>query len=897
MDVEKSFKQQHTKTKETEVQEVEIALSDRDSSSLDSADGVPAIKKGNSEVRYNKDYASLLDTPVKSTPEAKGASVTPQKSIKRTSSIHVKRHDSKGRADSYQLSPDLQAVTNDLLANKYGGKEKANSAAKVIQEYYRHWVLSRSFKRMRAYSEKRKKSITRYPERILDSDRKRGQNTMYNIENPVLIVDLENGQEKDSSLYLQTKEEDENTTLEAERTERTSSFLKTMSRGKIVADEKGAVNGDGRKILLPSDTMFYCGSPKENKVEKETLLGSSRPVKPNNEAASVDDEAEEEKQGSPESEEISKKKITRSDSSDSYEIIDAQQLMQVYARDAQSVGSVSSVSSDTIDDRQDVYDSTASSMFYDDDRYPPTVDKSRKWKYRIGINLFNSKPEDGIEYLVDNELIQNNPKSVADFLRKETSIAKQKISEYFGNFRKEMNRLALSEFASSFDFANKEIDEALRQFQSYFKLTGEAQSIERFLQVFSEQYVVCNPDGMTINVDTVLLLSYAMAMLNTDLHNENVKRKMTVDDFINNLRGTDDGKDFPREMLLNIYNRIQKNEFSTGADHMTQLKQIEQSFIGKIPSIAEPHRQFVKLFTLEEVHDPNRIDKPHMRLAFLFNDLLLLAKPRIRQGGHGGGQITLKASYKLLGMQLAEFSNEHYKYGVYLQTKIDSKTVARFNLKDEKMRKSFVEDLDDCIRETTGMNNIRIALSKSKHAARGNYIGPQSMTLDRKKIKRKTEGGGETLSLLNVQITSLEAEELTSKNRASSMLNISEAASDTESEPSMRRSNSSNSLDNAIINPPREPRPLKKIRSAMRWMKPASSSRRRSESSNTRLKHSSLPRISEAVQNSSSVPRRKHTLFGFSLRRKTSVENSDRRREVGKSTFFEEVDDIKEKSV
>ena len=36
-------------------------------------------------------------------------------------------------------------------------------------------------------------------------------------------------------------------------------------------------------------------------------------------------------------------------------------------------------------------------------------------------------------------------------------------------------------------------------------------------------------------------------------------------------------------MLHNIFNRIQKNEFSTGADHVTQLKQIEQSFIGKIP--------------------------------------------------------------------------------------------------------------------------------------------------------------------------------------------------------------------------------------------------------------------------------------------------------------------------
>ena len=47
--------------------------------------------------------------------------------------------------------------------------------------------------------------------------------------------------------------------------------------------------------------------------------------------------------------------------------------------------------------------------------------------------------------------------------------------------------------------------------------------------------------------------------------------------------GTDDGQDFPQEMLHGIFTRIQKNEFSTGGDHMTQLKQIEQSFIGKIP--------------------------------------------------------------------------------------------------------------------------------------------------------------------------------------------------------------------------------------------------------------------------------------------------------------------------
>ena len=67
------------------------------------------------------------------------------------------------------------------------------------------------------------------------------------------------------------------------------------------------------------------------------------------------------------------------------------------------------------------------------------------------------------------------------------------------------------------------------------------------------------------------------------------------------------------------------------------------------------------------------------------------------------------------------------------------------------------------------------ALSKSKQGTRSNYIGPQSMTLDRKKIKAK-RGTAETLSLLSVDINSLEDDSL-SKNRASSMLNISEAAS------------------------------------------------------------------------------------------------------------------------
>lgn len=38
-------------------------------------------------------------------------------------------------------------------------------------------------------------------------------------------------------------------------------------------------------------------------------------------------------------------------------------------------------------------------------------------------------------------------------------------------------------------------------------------------------------------MDAILILAFAIVMLNTDLHSPNVKRRMTEMDFINNLQG------------------------------------------------------------------------------------------------------------------------------------------------------------------------------------------------------------------------------------------------------------------------------------------------------------------------------------------------------------------------
>lgn len=71
---------------------------------------------------------------------------------------------------------------------------------------------------------------------------------------------------------------------------------------------------------------------------------------------------------------------------------------------------------------------------------------------------------------------------------------------------------------------------------------GEAQKIEKVLEVFARHYSVCNAEAITRHFnssDTLFLLAYAVVMLNTDLHSRSVRsdKKMKLDAFIQNLAG------------------------------------------------------------------------------------------------------------------------------------------------------------------------------------------------------------------------------------------------------------------------------------------------------------------------------------------------------------------------
>jgi brefeldin A-resistance guanine nucleotide exchange factor 1 len=60
-------------------------------------------------------------------------------------------------------------------------------------------------------------------------------------------------------------------------------------------------------------------------------------------------------------------------------------------------------------------------------------------------------------------------------------------------------------------------------------------------------------------------------MLNTDLHNPQVRKRMTIEDYQRNLRGVNDGSDFSPEYLQAVYDSIRKQEIVMPEEHTGQL--------------------------------------------------------------------------------------------------------------------------------------------------------------------------------------------------------------------------------------------------------------------------------------------------------------------------------------
>ncbi|KAK0407412.1 hypothetical protein QR680_019183 [Steinernema hermaphroditum] len=182
----------------------------------------------------------------------------------------------------------------------------------------------------------------------------------------------------------------------------------------------------------------------------------------------------------------------------------------------------------------------------------------------IGREKFNMDSKRGVEYLMEQGLIQRSPQAVAEFLYKGEGLSKSAVGDYLGE-KDEFHLEVLEKFVNIHDFTGIILVRALRQFLCSFRLPGESQKIDRMMEMFANRYCKLNP-GVFSHPDTGYILSFAVIMLNTLLHNPSVRDKPTLDSFVSMNRGINQGADLPKELLQSLYESIRAEPFKIPVD-------------------------------------------------------------------------------------------------------------------------------------------------------------------------------------------------------------------------------------------------------------------------------------------------------------------------------------------
>ena len=180
------------------------------------------------------------------------------------------------------------------------------------------------------------------------------------------------------------------------------------------------------------------------------------------------------------------------------------------------------------------------------------------------LQLFNGAKsgEKAIKELAKAELLgAAGDREVADFLvHNDGKLDPAKVGDLLGTAGQgEALRLVME----ALSFRGLPLDSALRRMISFVKLPGEAQKIDRIIEAFAKFFYETNSEEWD-HPDTCYMIAFSLTMLNTDAHNDNIRkdRKMTLDQYCRNLRGSmKDGTDPPRSLLAGFYERVTRYEW------------------------------------------------------------------------------------------------------------------------------------------------------------------------------------------------------------------------------------------------------------------------------------------------------------------------------------------------
>ncbi|CAB9523975.1 inhibited guanine nucleotide-exchange protein [Seminavis robusta] len=200
-----------------------------------------------------------------------------------------------------------------------------------------------------------------------------------------------------------------------------------------------------------------------------------------------------------------------------------------------------------------------------------------------------------VEYLIACNALTSSPKDIASFLRVHKDRLDQgALGQYLGETgvdgqETEYWNLIRFSYVRAISFDGMKVEDALRHFLTNcgFQLPGEAQKVDRIMSTFAQCYWEDNAGDIKIcpfqDQDTVFLLSFAIIMLNTDLHksggapssrtnSKSARRHITKQEFLRNLSGVEGGEELKRDYLSAVYDSIQSNPIVLTSDESSETQ-------------------------------------------------------------------------------------------------------------------------------------------------------------------------------------------------------------------------------------------------------------------------------------------------------------------------------------
>jgi hypothetical protein len=161
------------------------------------------------------------------------------------------------------------------------------------------------------------------------------------------------------------------------------------------------------------------------------------------------------------------------------------------------------------------------------------------------------------EVLVDLGL-RDNPRAAAAWLHHASGVDCALLGHLLGD---PAETQLMEAYVHKLELRGITLDQALRRLLKGFRLPGEAQKIDRLMDSFAKYWCASqNDSSATLRPDIAYVVAFALIMLNTDLHNPSVKRKMTLQDFQRSLAGIDSGADLSAQWVAELYEGIKTKE-------------------------------------------------------------------------------------------------------------------------------------------------------------------------------------------------------------------------------------------------------------------------------------------------------------------------------------------------